>query len=97
MRNSTTLANRHWQMQVEFLLSSVRDDMMEILMLDISMGTGYGSKYQECECSSETDEPISKPTPPHVMAWNTLRHKHTQLQPIPNPTRTNPGLNLPKV
>ena len=61
------------------------------------MGTDFGNKDQECECSSETDEPISKPTPPHVMADNTLRHKHTQLHLIPNPTRTNPEPNLPKV
>ena len=46
MRNSTTLANRQWQMQVEFLLSSVKDDVIDIMMLDISMGTDFGNKDQ---------------------------------------------------
>ena len=44
MRNSTTLANRQWQMQVEFLLSSVKDDVIDNIMLDISMGTDFGNK-----------------------------------------------------
>ena len=46
MRNSTTLANRQWQMQVEFLLSSVKDDVIDNIMLDISMGTDFGNKDQ---------------------------------------------------